>query len=296
LPHDSADGSDLYVRSLSFNSNDLLFATGSEDNLIRIWDISTLPKDGRKEQEIPADSSSCLIKTLQGHTQDVYALEFATENRIVSGSGDQFLRLWDVESGKCVCSVNSIDNAGDPEIPVNDSGITSLAISKDRKQIVTGSLDRLVRVYDLSVADASIKLSETFVGHDDSVYSVNFDNFDSSVISGSLDKTIRKWKLNADSPENCLQVISNHHDFVLSVVSSNSSTSSAAGKDRAFIISGSKDRSVQFWDETSQSHQLTLQGHKNSVISLAISPLPGVFATGSGDGRARIWSFTSKAE
>lgn len=35
-----------------------------------------------------------------------------------------------------------------------------------------------------------------------------------------------------------------------------------------------------------------LQGHKNSVISVAPSPVQGgLFATGSGDMRARIWRF-----
>jgi len=40
-----------------------------------------------------------------------------------------------------------------------------------------------------------------------------------------------------------------------------------------------------------------LQGHKNSVISVAPSPMQshtsGVFATGSGDMRARIWRYTN---
>lgn len=34
-----------------------------------------------------------------------------------------------------------------------------------------------------------------------------------------------------------------------------------------------------------------LQGHKNSVISVAPSPIVGSFATGSGDMKARIWSY-----
>jgi glucose repression regulatory protein TUP1 len=36
---------------------------------------------------------------------------------------------------------------------------------------------------------------------------------------------------------------------------------------------------------------MMLQGHKNSVISVAVSPAGGVFATGSGDFRARMWKF-----
>ena len=283
LPHDSIDGGDLYVRSLSFNSTDSLFATGSEDNCIRVWDISNLTDTPK------------LFQTLKGHAQDVYALEFIDEERIVSGSGDQSLKLWNVTTGECLSTIKneaSIDETG----ATRESGITSLSISPDRKLIATGSLDRLVRVYEL-IAENEFKLIETFEGHTDSVYSVTFDQSDSTVISGSLDRTIRKWSLagsstrSSDNP--CLQVISNHRDFVLSVA-----VSSSSGKQphRSFILSGSKDRSVQFWDEVSQTSQLTLQGHKNSVISVAISPTGGIFATGSGDGRARIWSFANKSE
>lgn len=283
LPHDSADGGDLYVRSLSFNSSDTLFASGSEDKLIRVWDISELRTN---PQAVPPK------QTLQGHTQDVYALEFVDEDWIVSGSGDHSLRLWNVTSGECRCTVESKNSDS------VDSGITSLAVASDRKRVVTGSLDRLVRVYDLSLKTATLKLATTLEGHADSVYSVAFDESDGSVLSGSLDKTIRKWS-EIDKDKKCT-VIANHRDFVLSVVSSSdpssSSPSSSSANSRSFIISGSKDRTVQFWDETSQSHQLTLQGHKNSVISVAISSLGGIFATGSGDGRARIWSFTNKAE
>ena len=38
----------------------------------------------------------------------------------------------------------------------------------------------------------------------------------------------------------------------------------AVSHDGAWIVSGSKDRSVQFWDSKSATVQCVLQGHKNS--------------------------------
>lgn len=73
-------------------------------------------------------------------------------------------------------------------------------------------------------------------------------------------------------------------DFVLSV---------AFSPDGNWLISGSKDRSVQFWDPRTAATHLMLQGHKNSVISVAVSPSGKAFATGSGDCRARLWSFNA---
>jgi hypothetical protein len=68
-------------------------------------------------------------------------------------------------------------------------------------------------------------------------------------------------------------------DYVLSV---------AVSADGQWVVSGSKDRGVQFWDAHSATVQLMLQGHKNSVISIDLSPVGGVLASGSGDWQARI--------
>lgn len=86
-------------------------------------------------------------------------------------------------------------------------------------------------------------------------------------------------------PNTCTNIM---QDFVLSV---------AFTPDSEWVLSGSKDRGVQFWDPRTGHTQLMLQGHKNSVISVAPSPVAtqtggGLFATASGDMRARIWSYT----
>jgi len=85
----------------------------------------------------------------------------------------------------------------------------------------------------------------------------------------------------------------------------------AISPDGAWVVSGSKDRGVQFWNPKDAQAQLMLQGHKNSgesrrhrselphslerfcclfliVISLDLSPAGGLLATGSGDWQARV--------
>ena len=61
--------------------------------------------------------------------------------------------------------------------------------------------------------------------------------------------------------------------------------------DNEYILSGSKDRGVIFWDQASGNPLLMLQGHRNSVISVAVSlnskGTEGIFATGSGDCKAK---------
>lgn len=50
-------------------------------------------------------------------------------------------------------------------------------------------------------------------------------------------------------------------DFVLSV---------ALTPDGEWVLSGSKDRGVQFWDPRTGDTQLMLQGHKNSGTSVRL--------------------------
>jgi len=175
----------------------------------------------------------------------------------------------------------SIDEASQ-----KDAGVTSVAISPpDGQYVAAGSLDKIVRVWDAR----SGYLLERLEGHKDSVYSVAFSPDGKTLVSGSLDKTLRLWDMshpgrsgNSSNPKSHKMTFSGHKDFVLSV---------AVSPDGRWIVSGSKDRGVQFWDPNNAQTQFMLQGHKNSVISVALSPVGKLFATGSGDCRARVWRY-----
>ncbi|KAJ1933222.1 general transcription repressor [Linderina macrospora] len=255
---------DLYIRAVCFSPDGKYLVTGAEDKQIRIWDITT-----KKIRHI-----------LAGHEQDIYSLDFSPDGRtILSGSGDRTVRLWDLETGKNVHTF-TIDDMGP-----KDAGVTSVAFSPNGQLVAAASLDKMIRLWDAS----SGQFLERIDGHKDSVYAVAFSPDGRSLLSGSLDKTLRIWDLaRLDShgrptgPSGCRSTLTGHKDFVLSV---------AYSPDGNWIVSGSKDRGVQFWDPRTSQTQCMLQGHKNSVISVALSPTQHVFATGSGDFRARVWSY-----
>jgi glucose repression regulatory protein TUP1 len=125
----------------------------------------------------------------------------------------------------------------------------------------------LIRLWD--AADG--KYLDKIEGHTDSVYSVCFGPQNTTLISSSLDKTLRYWNITSlpglkkyfDHPSNDLpllkQAYNGHKDFVLSV---------GFSPDYSFVVSGSKDRSLAFWDIESGEPYLMLQGHKNSGLFL----------------------------
>lgn len=269
---------DLYIRSVCFSPDGKLLATGAEDKLIRIWDLAT----------------KRIIKILRGHEQDIYSLDFFPDgDRLVSGSGDRTVRIWDLRSAQCSLTLSIED------------GVTTVAVSPNGRLIAAGSLDKTVRVWDSSTGFLVERLdssNESGNGHQDSVYSVAFSADGNQIASGSLDRTVKLWNLEgkADAAQtganaqiakksSCDVTYVGHKDFVLSVCST---------PDSQYILSGSKDRGVIFWDQASGNPLLMLQGHRNSVISVAVSfnsqGSEGIFATGSGDCKARLWRWRRK--
>lgn len=224
---------DLYIRSVCFSPDGKYLATGAEDKLIRVWDIQTRQ----------------IRNTFSGHEQDIYSLDFARDGRtIASGSGDRTVRLWDIEAGQNILTLSIED------------GVTTVAISPDTKYVAAGSLDKSVRVWDAATGYLVERL-EGPDGHKDSVYSVAFAPNGKDLVSGSLDKTIKMWELTSPrgghpntGPKGgrCIKTFEGHKDFVLSV---------ALTPDGAWVLSGSKDRGVQFWDPRTGNTQLMLQGY-----------------------------------
>ncbi|GAA5821467.1 hypothetical protein JCM3770_000914 [Rhodotorula araucariae] len=270
---------DNYIRSASFSPDGKFLATGSEDRIVRIWNLA----------------HKRISQVFQGHKSEIYSLAFSPDGRrLVSGSGDKTAKMWDLETGTCVYTL-TIDDITIAENGPVDAGVTSVVFSPDGKFLAAGSLDTMVRIWDAETGQLLDKLK----GHRDSVYSVAFSPDGKFLVSGSLDKTLKMFDIGSlkaalaagvkDAPvgeggkTTCLTTLQGHKDYVLSVDIS---------PDGAWIVSGSKDRGVQFWDPKTAKAQFMLQGHKNSVISVAVSPGPhGLIATGSGDWSARIWSY-----
>jgi WD40 repeat protein len=88
--------------------------------------------------------------------------------------------------------------------------VNSVAFSPDCKQVVSGSRDRTVRLWDV-VTGAGL---QTLEGHLDSVNSVAFSPDVKQVVSGSFDKTVRLWDAATGA---ALQTLEGHSNSVNSV-------------------------------------------------------------------------------
>ena len=100
--------------------------------------------------------------------------------RIISGSSDKTIRIWDTETGAAV---------GKP-LEGHSEGVYSVTYSPDGRRIISGSRDKMIRIWD---AETGAAVGTPLEGHSEAVLSVAYSPNGRHIISGSGDKTIRIW-------------------------------------------------------------------------------------------------------
>ncbi|KAJ3735609.1 WD40-repeat-containing domain protein [Lentinula guzmanii] len=155
--------------------------------------------------------------------------------------------------------------------------ITAVAFSPDGKNIVSGSSDDSIRIWN---ADTGEAIGDPLEGNLDEVSSVAFSPDGKRIVSGSEDKSIRIW--NADTGEAIGDPLKGHSSRVTSV---------AFSPDGKRIVSGSWDDSIRIWNaDTGEAIGDPLQGHSHIVNSVAFSPDGKRIVSGSWDKSIRIWN------
>ncbi|KAJ3995205.1 WD40 repeat-like protein [Lentinula boryana] len=204
---------------------------------------------------------------LKGHTQGIDAVAFSPDGkRIVSGSRDESIRIWNADTGEAI---------GDP-LQGHSHGVSSVAFSPDGKRIVSGSWDSSIRIWN---ADTGEAIGDPLQGHSQRVNSVAFSPDGKRIVSGSGDRSIRIW--DADTGEAIGDPLQGHSEEVNSV---------AFSPDGKRIVSGSQDMSIRIWHaDTGEAIGDPLQGHSQGVNSVAFSPDGKRIVSGSGDRSIRIW-------
>lgn len=124
----------------------------------------------------------------------------------------------------------------------------------------------------------------SFFGHFNSVRSVKFSPDGRYIVSGSVDRTIKVWRINDGM---IVRNFIGHKNYVNSVCFSN---------DANYIVSGSSDSTVRVWDIRNVKQIKILKGHNARVSSVALSPNNEYIASGGWDNLIKIWRFQTGQE
>lgn len=176
--------------------------------------------------------------------------------------------MWDLEAG-----VELRTLAG------HEGAVWALAVTLDSRRVVSGSVDRTLKVWDLDSGEEIL----TLVGHGDQVYAVAVTPDGRQLVSGSFDRTLKLWDLETGAE---LRTFTGHQGAVYAVAVT------PAGR----LVSGSGDRTLKVWDLETGAERQTLTGHKDVVSAVAVTPDGGRAVSGSADERLKVWDLENGAE
>ncbi|MBM3495619.1 MAG: WD40 repeat domain-containing protein, partial [Armatimonadetes bacterium] len=157
---------------------------------------------------------TALLRTLEGHTGRVMSVALTADGkRAVSGSDDNTLRVWDLETGKTLRTLEG-----------HTGWVMSVALTADGKRAVSGSDDKTLRVWDMETG----KSLRTLEGHTGPVMSVALTADGKRAVSGSGDKTLRVWDLETGKS---LRTLEGHTGPVMSVALTADGKRAVSGSD-----------------------------------------------------------------
>ncbi|KAL3420346.1 nuclear distribution protein pac-1a [Phlyctema vagabunda] len=242
----------------------ILLASCSSDLTIKLWD----PSDGYKN-----------IRTLPGHDHSVSAVRFipsgaigapSSGNLLVSASRDKTLKIWDVNSGYCVKTLQG--HAG---------WVRDVCPSSDGRFLFTAGDDMTGRLWDISVSNPENKLT-TMVGHNHFIECCAIapptsyqylgplaglkkappaSSKAEFMATGSRDKTIKLW----DARGTCLVTLVGHDNWVRAL------TFHPGGR---YLLSVSDDKTLRCWDlsQDGKCVKALADAHERFVTCLRWAP------------------------
>ncbi|ETO19416.1 hypothetical protein RFI_17814 [Reticulomyxa filosa] len=152
-------------------------------------------------------------------------------------------------------------------------------------------LDKLVANYVITLFmfdtfRSSFKLLKTFTGHTDIIWSIDYSTFNGSqfICSGSADKTVRVWNVDANKQ---IQSFNGHLSYVYCVKFSHY----YYRRYRNVICFSSFDKTIRFWDFKNNQQLQVFNEHTNYVAGIEFSTFNGgrYLCSGSGDNTIRLW-------
>jgi F-box and WD-40 domain protein CDC4 len=247
--------------------------------------------------------------SFQGHGRNVVTcLQFDSE-RVISGSDDSTINIYETRTGRLSHTLHG-----------HDGGVWALQYLESI--LVSGSTDRTVRVWDIETAECT----QIFYGHTSTVRCLQIImprlQSDGSylpeepvIVTGSRDSTLRVWKLptkgstrylptppeaaneeatgNADpatSPGTTSTASTNPY-FLRKLTGHSQSVRALSGAGDT-LVSGSYDHTVRVWRISSGECRWRLQGHSAKVYSVVYDVEKDRCFSGSMDHCVKVWDLT----
>ncbi|KAH7037703.1 WD40-repeat-containing domain protein [Microdochium trichocladiopsis] len=197
---------------------------------------------------------------LNGHLDSIYCLQF-DENKIITGSRDKTIRIWDMHLLQCRLII------GPPEV-VNQ---TQILFDPNGKPLHYASSE------DNDRACPSVPVTVSFpIHHKASILCLQYD--DEILVTGSSDSSCIVY--NVRSGYRPVRRLEHHTAAVLDLAF-----------DRKHIVTCSKDITICVWDRATGALVKQLTGHTGPVNAVQLRD--NTIVSCSGDFRVKLWNLDS---
>ncbi|KAG2738166.1 WD40 repeat-like protein [Suillus brevipes Sb2] len=252
--------------------------------------------------------STVPTRAFEDHEKTVSAVAlFPDKRRMVTGSWDKTLRLWDLETG-----VVSKKMEG------HSKWVSALAVSRDGQIIASGDAGGEIITWHGETGES---LTKPIKAHSDQIYSVDFSPDGTVLATGSYDGMMKfwctkTWQMQGDPIECVVYCIRYSPSGELLAIATNKNiqiynpgtrkcvtsltrraTSLAWTPDGTRLLSaGDKyDPTIREWDSlTWQQVGHPWKGHTSYIYAIAIDPAGTLVASASDDKHVRLWRLSDR--
>ncbi|XP_037069609.1 serine-threonine kinase receptor-associated protein-like [Pollicipes pollicipes] len=245
------------------------------------------------------------VGTFEGHKGAVWGVALNNDaSRVATGAADFTAKLWDAQSGEELRGFQ------------HKHIVKSVDFSADAGLLLTGSNEKMLRIYDLAQPEAEPQL---FKGHTASIKKVMFLPDGETVISCGDDKSLRVWDRRTGEATRTVELPAAPMDVEVSAdgqtltvthgktvsfrsvesleefKSYSSATqlfSASLHPSQSVFVCGGEDFIMYKYDYATGAELEACKGHFGPVHVVRFSPDGELYASGSEDGTLRLWQTT----